>query len=415
MPYIIYNKLKEEKDIAQIFDAPINLEDTSNILAYSPEIVTNYSYINPILAYIGLCCIYVLLVPYLYQKREILFAPFYVVFSPIKWLSQKLRLISAIDIAIKEGYFVFYWTVCWLIVRFSGVFSGLFNLLRDWSNLYFTNSLFINISLTLSSLLFALIFALLLTCILSCIKPLQNKLTKIHKGLYYSSNQSIFVNFVILTTYCFDWLNYSEERLCYEYGVTWFLFFNYVVINSYISLVFLILWLNLKLYFSYVLKQIFPELVGYKLFLDKKGLSKWVKLHCTIFGGLKRRAFYLYFKKQDNVNEKIARRIKALALTVEALKQEEEENSNNFWKLDWDNSEFNIDVGTSQIFYKKNLSWLVPYHYDYLFKVFIWNNQMILEEQDICDEKFSSMDRKPLSKMKDLTANTNRREFHSNH
>ena len=102
-------------------------------------------------------------------------------------------------------------------------------------------------------------------------------------------------------------------------------------------------------------------------------------------------------------------------MTVEALKQEEEENSNNFWKLDWDNSEFNIDVGTSQIFYKKNLSWLVPYHYDYLFKVFIWNNQMILEEQDICDEKFSSMDRKPLSKMKDLTANTNRREFHSNH
>ena len=65
MPYIIYNKLKEEKGIAQIFDAPINLEDTSNILAYSPEIVTNYSYINPILAYIGLCCIYVLLVPYL--------------------------------------------------------------------------------------------------------------------------------------------------------------------------------------------------------------------------------------------------------------------------------------------------------------------------------------------------------------
>ena len=105
MPYIIYNKLKEEKGIAQIFDAPINLEDTSNILAYSPEIVTNYSYINLILEYIGLCCIYVLLVPYLYQKREILFAPFYVVFSPIKWLSQKLRLILAIDIAIKEGYF----------------------------------------------------------------------------------------------------------------------------------------------------------------------------------------------------------------------------------------------------------------------------------------------------------------------
>ena len=40
---------------------------------------------------------------------------------------------------------------------------------------------------------------------------------------------------------------------------------------------------------------------------------------------------------------------------------------------------------------------------------------MILEEQDICDEKFSSMDRKPLSKMKDLTANTNRREFQLNH
>ena len=28
---------------------------------------------------------------------------------------------------------------------------------------------------------------------------------------------------------------------------------------------------------------------------------------------------------------------------------------------------------------------------------------MILEEQDICDEKFSSMDQKPLSKMKDLS------------
>jgi hypothetical protein len=152
----------------------------------------------------------------------------------------------------KDGFFILYWTLSWLVCRFT-LIQPIYNTLVATGN-----SLEIQIMVQLVSIVLAMIVALIPAILLTCYQLVNNYVSVFH---YMSCTSDLWYIRLILRIHVIrSSIYYSNIRLCIAFVSIFCLFVGYLTTGNKVFLAFFLLIMYARLYCEYFTLRVMPEM-----------------------------------------------------------------------------------------------------------------------------------------------------------